>query len=243
MGIGAQQRLANVRDLGGLTTVHGDRVRHGVLLRSDVPRVGDSDPDLIAWPPTVVLDLRTELDLEPEHPLAQAVTRIVRIPMTPEADPRRMLADDNTLTLAELYQKILDALVPNLNTIVDAVLNADGPALVHCVAGKDRTGVLIAVLLAAVGVSRSHIEADYCQTGDNMVGVLERMMTTIPEAKRSIFRAKVANAPAGLFDTPVDVIATVLDQLDAYPGGPGGWLIEHGVAPEQLSRLRRHLIG
>ena len=163
--------------------------------------------------------------------------------MTPEADPRRMLSDNNTLTLPELYQKILDALVPNLNTIIGAVLDAHGPALVHCVAGKDRTGVLIAVLLAAVGVTRSHIEADYCETAGNMTGVLERMISAIPETKRSIVRSKLASAPAGLFDTPLDGIAAVLDQLDAHPGGPGGWLIDQGVPRDQLTRLRLHLIG
>lgn len=241
MGTDSFHQLANVRDVGGLSTARGARIRHGVLLRSDAPVVGDAAPDGITWPPSVVLDLRTESDLEPEHPLAQKVTQVVWVPMTPEADPRRMLSDAGSLNLSDLYQKILDSLGGNMKAIVEVILSAQGATLVHCVAGKDRTGVLIAVLLAAVGVSRSQIEADYHITAHNMAAVMERVVLALPEAKRAKFRAKLAKAPVGLFDTPSEGISAVLDNLEAHPGGPGAWLTDHGVSRQQLARLRLHL--
>ena len=233
MKTAALDQLANLRDLGGLQTGEGRRLRHGILLRSDVPQVGDTEPSSIAWPPSLVVDLRSATDREAVHPLDQAGTQVVWVPMAADADPSTMLSHHGTLDISLLYRRILDALAVSMTTIFDLLLHTHGPTLVHCVAGKDRTGVLIAVLLAAAGVSRRQIVADYQLTGPNIGRVMERMIDRMPPQKRSRFRNRLAGAPAGLFDTPPEGITAVLDELENHPGGPTGWLEAHGVHKQQ----------
>ncbi|MDA4105738.1 tyrosine-protein phosphatase [Mycolicibacterium holsaticum] len=228
------QRLANLRDLGGLRSADGTRLRHGVLLRSDAPLDGDALPDSVAWPPSVVLDLRSVQTRSRSHPLDRDGTRVVWIPMAPDADPAAALSDAGIFDVAGLYRRILDELGPHMAAIFDLVLDADGPTLVHCVAGKDRTGVLIAVLLAAAGVTHAEILADYYRTGPNMAAVIERMVRTVAPAKRAKFRSRLMGAPSELFSTLPKGILAALKALDAHPGGPLGWLGERGVAQPQV---------
>ncbi|MDQ2635410.1 MAG: tyrosine-protein phosphatase [Actinomycetota bacterium] len=235
MAGGSTHRFANLRDLGGLRSTDGSRLRHGVLLRSDAPLVGDAVPDLVAWPPSVVLDLRSvQTRSRSSHPLDRVGTQVVWIPMAPDADPSAALSHGGNFDVAGLYRRILGELGPHMAEIFDLVLDADGPTLVHCVAGKDRTGVLISVLLAAAGVTRAEILADYYLTGPNMAAVIERMVKTVTPAKRSKFRSRLIGAPSELFSTPPKGILAALEELDAHPGGPLGWLGEQGVEKLQI---------
>jgi protein-tyrosine phosphatase len=114
-----------------------------------------------------------------------------------------------------------------------------GPALVHCAAGKDRTGVLVALVLDAVGVQRSAVLADYMLSAEQVPAMFRRWTTAAGEPM-----------PADL--TPhlprVEVMATVLARLDAEHGigevgGAAGWLRANGLDVADLDRLRGRLTG
>jgi protein-tyrosine phosphatase len=110
------------------------------------------------------------------------------------------------------------------------------PALVHCLAGKDRTGILIALLLESLGAPRDFVVADYAMTGVLRPNRVMQYLDVLepagidPEAVRP------------LFDSPAEAMQTMLDGVDAEFGDVGRFLVEAaGVSPEALEALRDKL--
>ena len=223
-------QLANFRDVAGMTA-HGGCVADAVLYRSDAPYRGDMAPAAApVWPPAVVVDLRSAGEANNGYPWP-ARTGVHHLPLLAEAAPALQ-----TGTLDALYQHVLTAAPGALAAIAELVATADGPVLVHCSAGKDRTGVTIALLLRAVGVHREAILADYATTEPNVPRVLDRLQALgydIP-----IHRA----LPPQLLLTPPTAMASLLDTLDTWEGGAAGWLLDHGLSESALARLAARLI-
>jgi hypothetical protein len=112
-----------------------------------------------------------------------------------------------------------------------------GPALVHCAAGKDRTGVVVAVALSLAGVRREAVVADYARSAERIEGVLERLKAT-------------RTYGPSLADTSADAIRPVpgsmerfLDHVDREYGGPHGLAMSVGVEEETVARLAARLVG
>lgn len=217
---------ANLRDLATSTA----RVRPGVLLRSDAPRAGDvvTAHGLEAWPPPTVLDLRSPGEMREEHPYAGSA-RVVNVPILEGIWPERIPP-----TLHELYQVMLTApSAPLLVRAVTEIADADGPVLVHCSAGKDRTGLTVAIACHLIGVAREEILHDYERSAAVMHLVLARMYTTM---------RKVHDIPPGFDSAAGEALTAVLDALDAHEGGPIGWLTRHGGDASLVDRLRVRLL-
>lgn len=230
-------RLANLRDVGGLPTVDGRRTRPGVLLRSDAPQPGDAPPAEVAWPPRLVLDLRSPDELGEPHPLTGVADEVRSLPLSADAQVDRIA--DRHEDLAALYRHLVEARVSLVVDGVRALAGGDGPALVHCAAGKDRTGVLIAVVLAALGVERRAVLADYAATSDNIDDVVARIRRD--PAAEDKFARLVAERPQYL-ETPVDALAAALDAIEAEHGDVRSWLLAHGLEPDALERLEARLL-
>jgi protein-tyrosine phosphatase len=163
----------NFRDIGGLPTGDGGVVRPGIIYRSEGPAsfAPVHREELAALKIKLVCDLRSagERDKDPND-WADAA-RLLNLDVT--ADLRvqtsngwTALKDDPTETaarraLVENYASIPAAIHPHLRHLVEAIVAGEAPILVHCTAGKDRTGVLIALLLTAVGVADDVVIADY----------------------------------------------------------------------------------
>ncbi|MCP3801608.1 tyrosine-protein phosphatase [Allokutzneria sp. A3M-2-11 16] len=235
--------LANARDVGGLPTADGRTTRAGVLYRSDAPHEGDRGPDLPSWPPALVIDLRATAEHSgAAHPLAGPDTVVRRIPLleavVAELNEPSTPAAPADKDLAAVYVGMLKASSAEFVEVLRLVAVADGPALVHCAAGKDRTGVAVALALSAVGVTREAIVADYVRTQANMERVIARMTggVLLPEG--------VDFEPIRhLFEAPARAMEAVLDRLDAHPDGARGWLDEHGLSPITITRLTTRLLG
>jgi hypothetical protein len=232
--------LRNVRDVGGLD---GGRVRGEVLYRSDAPHAGDGAPaGLVAWPPRTVLDLRSSDELDGTHPLTAPGTEVVALPASGRAGVRRMVREAGAR--GDLGAFYINALLPAAARFARAaglIATSPTPVLVHCTAGKDRTGVLVAAVLAALGIPRTAIVADYTRTQDNMPGVLERIAAN-PAAGGPSVVARLLDKRPWLTRAPAEAIETVLDHLDAAPGGAAGWLTDHGLDRADLARLRERMV-
>ena len=238
--------MANIRDIGGLLVEGGGAIRSGVLYRSDQPLPGDQTPDLDPWPPAAIVDLRSPHELRAPHPLAGVTPKILSVAVMDEAEPARIGIGpgqpDIARRHARLYARMLERSGRDFATIAAAVAEACGPTLVHCAAGKDRTGVTIAILLTAVGVLPQEIVADYQVTTSNAPALLERLVIAEPEARRRQRRERLLAIDGVLSTTPREAIQVVISELTGHPDGAGGWLVDNGLSPAQLELLRECLV-
>jgi len=236
----AQRRLANLRDLGGLRVADGRSTRNGVLYRSDAPFPGDLDPEVVpVWPPSCVVDLRSSWEVRSAHPWA-AVASVLNVPLLEKAAVVDGATAQTSSTASErtrlepIYREILDRVPEKLASLVSVAAESNGPMLVHCAAGKDRTGIAVAVLLLAADVLPREVVDDYAATSSNMVALLSR--------REALGRPVPATVPRTLLGTCIEAVTAVTDRLVGWPGGPTGWLLEHGTRAHDISAWRRRFV-
>lgn len=144
--------------------------------------------------------------------------------------------EDETLTV-RVYMAYLDHRPDSIVGALRAVAHTDGAVVVHCAAGKDRTGIVVALALAAAGVDRATIVEDYAVTAQRIEGIVARLAaspTYAPEIR--------ADDPRSHAPRP-ETMERVLELLDAEHGGPERWLRGHGLTDEDVQGLRLRLGG
>ena len=249
----------NFRDVGGIRLGSGGTTRPGVLYRSDA-LAGLTETglgQLAATPIGVVVDFRTDAEraaapdrLPVSRPFRSVPLSILEGALTgaasdaasghaaPEA-VERMLA--SLPTLGELYTGMLahgaEAFADVARLVADSEDAAPTAVLVHCTAGKDRTGVAVALLLDAVGARRDAIVADYASSAANLGGDwAERMLTGLDAMGVPRLPAIVELVTA----SPPGAIESALAWVDAR-GGSTAYLREGGLDEAALERLRARL--
>jgi len=126
-----------------------------------------------------------------------------------------------------------DQVVAALRGIADA----PGAALVNCAAGKDRTGVVVALALTAAGVTRDAVVADYAASAERMEAILDRLRAS------PTYASDIDSTPAAEQAPRPQTMAAFLGVLDDRDGGVNGWLAGHGFGPPDVRRLRAKLVG
>ena len=235
--------LDNVRDAGGLPLRGGGRTRFGQVLRSaNLRHVTDADVAHLVdvYGLRLVIDLRTAREIDRDGPtaVAHAGVETVALSFSPEdGDALPDTGDDSD----PLLRSYLAYLVDRTENVVQAVRllgHPDGgPTLVHCAAGKDRTGVLLALVLDAVGVEREAVIADYALSARHVEAMFRRWTTAFGREMPDDLTPHLPRA---------EVIATVLARLDDEHGrggrdGSAGWLRANGLDDATLERLRARL--
>jgi len=215
-----------------MPAVDGSVVRHGKVLRSAMPAAGDRVPEPIVWPPQLVIDLRSPSETEGIHPLDPHAARIVNLPLLSALRPGAVVAED----LVGLYRVMIDFADQRLLELVRHISIADGPTLIHCAAGKDRTGVSVALLLRLIGVEREHVIADYLASADAHEAIAARLLRIPGHENRAVL-------PRAFFEVPVEAIESVLDYWDSHDGGTEGWLVGVGAENGLTDRLRSTLLA
>ncbi|MDT0274649.1 tyrosine-protein phosphatase [Blastococcus goldschmidtiae] len=114
---------------------------------------------------------------------------------------------------------------------------AEGASVVNCAAGKDRTGVVVALTLAVAGVPHEEIAIDYGLSGDVIDGIFARLAATRTYGGDVERRDTAAHAPRR------ETMDRVLELLDERYGGPIGWLEQHGFGADEQAALRARLRG
>lgn len=219
--------LPNLRDLGGLPATAGRVTRPGVLYRSALPAPGDTRPTAVDhWPARTVIDLRSPREFAARaHPLQSDDTAVQQISLLSDAE---VIAPNQGARLTNIYQGILSNAGERLVKVLQVTATSPGPVLLHCAAGKDRTGVAVALLLRTAGVAPDDIVADYLATNEHMPAVLARITRFAPELGRTHPNDR------DLRGAVPDAIEGVLAQWDAQPGGVHAWLRAHGATDESI---------
>ena len=194
----------NFRDLGGYRTADGRMVAWRTLFRADgLNKLSDADvAQLTDLGLTTVIDLRTrdEAEQRGSFPVDRVPVTYVGLPLTDVLPATEDLPDWREASyVASRYADMVSEGGPMLTSAIHA-LAAGGalPAVLHCSAGKDRTGVLSALLLAFLGVADETIVADYALSAAAMERLLERLKAEYPEAEEAVQRY----APAILHVVP-----------------------------------------
>jgi protein-tyrosine phosphatase len=234
-----QRRLAvpgtfNLRDVGGYPVGEGGTVRWRTLLRSDALHLLDDDGRAAL----ADVGLRTVVDLRTREERAHAPSALdgigaatAHIPIA-SADALAGLPPD----LSGIYRFFIDQRGSQVTAAVAALCRPGAlPALVHCSAGKDRTGVVVALTLAAVGVEDEVIAADYALSARPVL-VEPRAAAQVRESIGQ--RALVPD----LMTAPPELMLSVLARVRRAGGSVAGYLAGHGLDRPDLERLRRALV-
>jgi hypothetical protein len=233
----------NLRDLGGLPVEGGGAVRSGVLYRaSTLQEASAVDVDTL----NRVLGIRTVIDLRRSDeferdgaaPWTSAHVEHVHLPM---AGPDRAMVLSTGLPrivdLAGVYASFLlgggTAILAAARLVADV---ARHPVLFHCAAGKDRTGVLAAILLDAVGVPAGSIADDYALTGARMDRVRARLT-------RLGYYRHMPDVQDHWFSADPDTMLAFLVTLHQEHGGAASWLRAQGLSEPDLAALRDALVA
>ncbi|MCX5205853.1 tyrosine-protein phosphatase [Streptomyces sp. NBC_00237] len=226
--------LVNHRDLGGLRAVDS-ALRPGVLCRSaGLAALDGPGRAALRRSVSLVIDLRSEREATAAP--AAAHPRTVRLPLL-DGDASGML---DLPTLSGLYADLLDSAGSTFAQVARLVAEpADGAVLVHCTAGKDRTGLAVALVLNAVGVDRDAIVADYALSETHLNGTwADGMMSSV----RAMGIEVSPRIEALITRSPAPVMEETLGRLDSRYGGAASYLTAHGLGEETLQQLRRRLL-
>lgn len=212
----------NARDLGGLPTAWGGRIRTGALVRADRLRPGTVRTVLVHGVRLVVdLRLKAECEADPS-PMAGRPGYLNLSVLRPEDDVLEAMAP----TLTQIYRAILERGPDRLAGVLAAMTQAPpGGVLVHCHSGKDRTGLVVALALAVAGVDDELIAADYAASATRLGR---------PPADTSLSHRLFAEVTA-------ETMRRTLSWLREEYGGAEPYLLEGGLTATHLTRLRARL--
>jgi protein-tyrosine phosphatase len=233
----------NVRDLGGYATTSGATTRWHAVLRGDAPHRLDADDRarLIAAGLTTVIDLRgpAERAAAPSIFAHDAAVAHHAIALFSALDPVQAFAaaDPDGFDMGRRYCAALDRCQEGFARVLRTIANApDGMILVHCTAGKDRTGLVVALLLAAAGVADADIIEDYALTGSLAPGLIAEL-----RARALALGTEPGLAERVLASTP-DNMARLLAHLADTHGGVGAYLDAVGLSAAERARLTARLV-
>ena len=229
----------NFRDLGGYPTNDGRHTAWGKIFRADgLHHLSDTDLEVLeGLGLSTVVDLRTADEVAAgAFPVDKLQVNFHHIPLMRSVGA----PDDFTLTpgmLAATYLEMADTAASEMGSIL--ALLSDGanlPAVFHCTAGKDRTGVTAALLLSVLGCPREVVVADYTLSHDAMMHLRERLATRYPSAREMIMAAD------DMFAAYASSIEGFLDYLAEHHGSVLGFAHHAGVTDAHIEALKDLLL-
>jgi protein-tyrosine phosphatase len=236
----------NVRDLGGLPTEDGGETRSGSVIRADnLGRLTSAGWQALAehgvvrivdlrWPEEVAEDPPRDTDVEVVGVSVLGETMATSLPQLRELDAHVDSVDDIADHFAWSYVEFLEGNRDRFGAAIAAVAEAEGPVVIHCMGGKDRTGLVAALLLRLAGVSHDAIGSDYALSGPNLAEGLQAWLDTAPTDLIRRRREKLSQ-------TPAHAMPRVLATIEARYGSVGEYLRAAGVTESQLDALRGRL--
>jgi protein-tyrosine phosphatase len=235
----------NVRDLGGHRTTDGAQTRYGSIIRADsIRQLTDA-----GWTAAVdygvrsVVDLRMDIELEADPP-AELPVETVHMPFleddpdaSAEVEAVSAAAPDDATAMREVYLVWLERFGRNIAAAIEAVARApEGAVVVHCMGGKDRTGLVTALLLHLAGVDDEQIAADYAASEERL---RPRHEAWIAEAGTEAERERLRR----IASSPPESMVGVLEALAHRYGSVEEYVRVGGLSDDDLQLVRTRLRG
>lgn len=230
----------NFRDLGGYASTLGGTTKWGVLFRADsLHRLSPADGGVI----TGRLGIRTAVDLRADDerervgvldPSLDIVEYHVgttdrNMPSYERPDPDLM-----SRSFAQLYENMISSGGERFAAAIELVADPENwPTAFFCMAGKDRTGCLAALILGMAGVDRQDIVADYAATAPAVPYIRERSLDELPDLAHVW-----EQFPDDITTAPTSAMSELLEIIEDRWGGADGFALEYGVKPKTIERLR-----
>jgi protein-tyrosine phosphatase len=236
----ALEGAVNFRDLGGYDTVDGQRTRWRVLFRAD--GLGElTEPDLAVLRQLgirTVIDLRSGYEVEMSrfnveaHPVA-----FHHFPFVDEL-PDPAAFERKPGLLGAQYKEMLDDAGPQIISALEVLAGPEArPAVFHCTAGKDRTGLLAALLLSLLGVPEETVVADYALSGEAMARLRAKLILKYPDGR------DVIEDSDEVFSADPNLMVGLLAHLRARYGSAEAYAAKIGVPENVVERLREALLA
>ena len=235
----ALEGAVNFRDLGGYATLDGRRTRWRVLFRAD----GLSELSQTDFSVMRDLGIRTVVDLRSGHEVEQSRFDVEAHPVDfhhfPFIDqlPDVEQWDRRPGLLGAQYKEMLVDAAPQIIGALEVLTAPDSrPAVFHCTAGKDRTGLLSALVLSLLGVPEETVVADYALSGEAMERLRDKLIVKYPDSRDTItdidevFSANPANM--------VNLFAYLRERY----GSVSEYAVTVGVPDAVVARLREELL-
>jgi protein-tyrosine phosphatase len=241
--------VLNFRDIAGQYTGNGSIMKNGLVYRSaNLDKISNSDLDKL-----MKLGIRTIIDLRGPSELKKKAKEmsnmsVLRLPLDFDGKTRKTLyplfyqknSEEKIIEVSRsLYLEIADAAAPVLAKVIDAILSpGNGAVLIHCQAGKDRTGIIVALIHLLAGTHRVNIISDYLRSNDELIPYFKRIMIV-----RKIISLGFFPYSRVIFAIRVkqNNIEAVIERVLNHPGGIEGYLDKTGFEISKLKNLREKL--
>ena len=219
----------NVRDLGGCPTKHHKQTRWRAFVRADnLARLSDDGQEaLMSYGVKTIIDLRSQYERNMDPPVfasfhgRHGFPQHIHLPVLDENDNAGIEIINRTPSLTEIYSIIIDRYRENIARVMKAFAGAtNGTILFHCHSGRDRTGIIAAMLLSLAGVDPSSTAKDYALSSVYLQPTFEKPLSEGPE-----------------------IMLQCLARLDTQYGGTRAYLLESGVSEPELTRIQQHLLA
>jgi protein-tyrosine phosphatase len=239
-----ERRLAlpgtyNVRDVGGYPAAGERRTRWGVLYRADSLHhlAPEGQRALLARGVRTIVDLRYRSELADTPNVFAGSSQVAYRPLALYELDDPAVAAYQPQDLAQIYRMILDLAQPRLREVIGALAEPGAlPAVVHCMAGKDRTGVVIALVLSALGVPRETVVDDYALGAATLEPLFDELRAG---AARAGYDLDWYNR---LLESNPETMRQTLDDLDRRYGGAAAYLRGIGVTAREVEHLKAQLL-
>jgi protein-tyrosine phosphatase len=237
----------NIRDLGGYPTQDGRQTRFNILIRSGgLDKTSPAGQEqLIAHGIRTIIDLRDDWEIKKYgHPFtdSQRVTYL-NLPLIGDALTADESWTDETSDLTEMhefYTRYLARCQPQIGKIITAMVDRESPTLFHCYAGKDRTGIIAALILMAMNVSEETIIEDYAVSEVQLADIIAQRCAAI-EAQGGDVTRMMARVKKNFASQPQTMMITLATLKEQY-GSAVEYLAQCGVTAAQLETLKARFL-
>ena len=233
----------NVRDLGGLPVEGGGVTRRRVLIRAGnldkLPMA--SQEQLIGYGVKTIIDLRDEWEVK-DYPNVFANSEMINYLNLPLVGEQTLDSDtwqiwkDKATPLHDIYISYVEHCQRQIGTIISAIAENTPTCIIHCYAGKDRTGIITALVLAAMGVPDAYIAEDYSQSHAQIGHLIE---TWRQYALENNIDMKQIERDAS---SDAETILKTLEHIRGHYGNVVAYLHTCSVTDAQLTRIRSRFV-